>query len=143
MDKKTRDTLENLVNDLMESFEVYSAPIPIEIMLQNPPEGFWEDVDIAQLSGSFLSIRHRYSPRMSTARMLARHIISSDWGKEHNLMATFKSYGDDFINMFARMLIMPQAMLNRLSSSHRNPTSVSMQFEVPEDDAQQRLLEIV
>ncbi|MGB1286311.1 MAG: hypothetical protein ACPG7F_07260 [Aggregatilineales bacterium] len=142
LNKDMQQTIDLIVNNLMEQFEIYASPVPIEDMLHQPPKGFWHEVDVTQLSGSFLSIRHRYSPRMSIARMLARHIISSDWGKTQGLMDILQQTDSEFINILARALIMPESMVNRLSSNSRNPSVISMQFEVPEDDAQQRLLEL-
>jgi hypothetical protein len=109
-------------------------------MLQRPKEGMWEQVDINQLSGSFLSIREVYSPRMSLARLLVRHVASSPWGRERGLMRILKS--EDLVRTFARMLIMPREMVLALSAGARNPTTMSMHFEVPEDDARTRLHEL-
>lgn len=133
--------MEEIASEICERFEVYAPPVPIELMLQKPVAGMWEEVDVSQLSGSFLSIKERYSPRMSLARLLVRHIATSDWGQERNLNELL---GDaEAINIFARMLIMPEDMVMGLSSSARNPKTMSLHFEVPEDDARQRLLELL
>ena len=133
--------LEEIAREICERFEVYAPPVPIEIMLQRPVAGMWEEVDVSQLSGSFLSIKDRYSPRMSLARLLVRHIATSDWGQERGLDSLL---GDgESLNLFARMLIMPEDMVTGLSSSARNPKTMSIHFEVPEDDARQRLLELI
>jgi len=133
--------LETITDELMKVFEITAPPIPIESMLQRPKPNMWEEVDINQLSGSFLSIREHFSPRMSLARLLARHVASSPWGKEHGLMRLIKT--EETLRSFARMLVMPQEMVMALSSGARNPTAMSMHFEVPEDDARQRLQELV
>lgn len=133
--------LEAIAREICEQFEVYAPPVPIEIMLQKPVAGMWEEVDVSQLSGSFLSIKDRYSPRMSLARLLVRHIATSDWGQERGLD---KILGDaEELNLFARMLIMPEDMVAGLSSSSRNPKTMGLHFEVPEDDARHRLLELL
>ena len=132
--------LESITEEICEAFEVYAPPVPIELMLQKPPEGMWEEIDVTRLSGSFLSITERYSPRMSLSRLLARHIAASDWGKERGID---KILGDqDVLNAFARMLLMPQEMVTGLTSNMRNPQTLSMHFEVPESDARERLMEL-
>lgn len=133
--------LEAVAQEVVEAFEVYAPPVPIETMLQRPVNGMWEELDVSQLSGSFLSIKDRYSPRMSLARLLARHIASSAWGEAQGL--------DDVLTdkqlelAFARMLIMPEEMVMGLTAGARNPTAMSMHFEVPAEDAQLRLQELL
>lgn len=132
--------LDNIVDDLMEIFEIHSPPVPIETMLNNPRNSMWKEVNVAQLTGSFLTFTDQYSPRMSMARLLARHVINCEWGKERNLPALVDD--DETLRAFARMLIMPAELLNATSKSSRTPNTISMQFEVPEEDAHQRLLQL-
>lgn len=132
--------LEAITAELLEAFEISAPPVPIESMLQRPRAGMWEEVDINQLSGSFLSIKEQFSPRMSLARLLVRHIASSPWGRERGLMRLLKS--DELIRTFARMLVMPHDMVVALSGGARNPMTMSMHFEVPEEDARVRLQEL-
>lgn len=133
--------LETIATEICETYEVFAPPVPVEIMLQKPRDNMWEELDPAQLSGSFMNITDRYSPRMSLARMLVRHIAASDWGQERNLHTIL---GDtQTLNMFARMLVMPEDMVVGLTSSARNPKTMSIHFEVPEDDARDRLLELL
>jgi hypothetical protein len=136
----TRQQLEAIANEVMEAFEVYAPPVPIELMLQKPHENMWSEVDVTQLSGSFLSIKDRYSPRMSLARLLARHVASSEWGRSRGLFSLMQE-GDN-LQAFARMLIMPEDMLSGLTSSNRNTSYIVNHFEVPQEDASQRLLEV-
>jgi hypothetical protein len=135
------ELLESAAHELITLFEIKAPPVPVETMLSKPIDGLWREVDLTQLSGTFLSIRDPYSPRMSFTRMLARHVGGSDWGKERGVFKVL-TQGEDFIQAFGRMLIMPAEMINALSAGARTPTAVSMQFEVPEDDARQRLEEI-
>jgi hypothetical protein len=132
--------LELVASEVIETFDIKAPPVPIESMLQHPEPGMWEEVDIARLSIGFLSIKDAYSPRMSLTRLLARHIINSQWGQARKMQDVVKSDAD--IHAFARMLIMPMAMVRALSSSARNPTTMSFHFEVPEDDARLRLIEL-
>ena len=132
--------LERIANEVIETFDIKAPPVPIESMLQHPKPDMWAEVDINQLTGSFLSVKNPFSPRMSLTRLLARHIMLSQWGEARNL----KILADDKngINSFARMLIMPVKMVRALSASARTPTTLSLHFEVPEDVARERLTEL-
>lgn len=132
--------LEAVVSELMAEFEITTPPIPIENMLQRPRLNMWDEVDITQLSSSFLKLSDVYSPRMSLSRMLARHVASSEWGKERNLTPLLSN--GDHIHTFARMLIMPKDMILKLTTGARTPTAMSVHFEVPEGDAKLRLDEL-
>ena len=132
--------LEILAQEVITIFEVKSPPVPIERMLQHPPPDMWEEVDIAKLSLGFLSVKERYSPRMSLTRLLARHIINSAWGTQQDIGTLISS--DEDVYAFARMLIMPLDMIRALSANARASAILSSHFEVPEDDASQRLFEI-
>lgn len=134
--------LERIASELIQVFEIAAPPIPVESMLQNPKENMWKSVDINQLSGTFLSIRDFYSPRMSVARMLARHVADSDWGKKRDLFQLLYT-DENNVKVFARMLVMPMEMVAELNSASRNPTTMSLYFEVPEDDARLRLQELL
>lgn len=131
---------EQYVDELLTLFNVRMPPVPIESMLQHPRENMWQEVDITKLSTSFMKVGDVYGPRMSLARMLTRHIASSDWGKQRELTVLLTE--PDHLHVFARMLIMPRRMISQLSIAARNPTAMSVHFQVPEEDARQRLLEV-
>jgi hypothetical protein len=131
---------ESIAIELLLVYDITTPPIPIENMLQRPRADMWEQVDITQLSSSFLTLNDVYSPRMSLARMLARHVASSQWGKDHGLTVILEN--PDLLYAFGRMLIMPRDMVMELSASARTPTAMSVHFEVPEEDARLRLREI-
>ena len=134
--------MEAIAQEILEIFEVYAPPVPIELMLQHPRQGMWEEVDPSQLSGSFLSLKDRYSPRMSLARLLVRHVASSAWGRKVGLFDIMQA-NIDYISNFARMLIIPRDMVLGLPTSNRNPMMMSNYFEVPPDDAEARLAELI
>ncbi|MEP6984220.1 MAG: hypothetical protein ABI970_01380 [Chloroflexota bacterium] len=137
------DQLEKIASELIHTFEIEDPPVPIEIMLQRPKPDMWEEVNIADLSVGFLKTGGHYSPRMSLTRLLARHIIKSDWGDSRGLPAIMKQgKADEVVNAFGRMLIMPQEMVKALSEGARTPITMSMHFEVPEEDAVLRLKEV-
>jgi hypothetical protein len=132
--------LESVTQELMDAFSITAPPIPIESMLQHPRPDMWEDVDISQLSGSFIRVREGYAPRMSLARLLARHVVNCPWGQARNLQGIEREEGK--LYRFARMLVMPESMILELSPTARTPQLVSVHFEVPEDDARLRLQEM-
>jgi hypothetical protein len=132
--------LEAIASELVKTFEINTPPVPIESMLQYPKADMWHEVDINQLSSSFISVKEHYSPRMSLARLLARHVVTSSWGNQRSLSEL--RHNEVLLRAFARMLIMPVGMVKALSSGARTPTAMSMHFEVPEEDARQRLEEL-
>ena len=134
------DKLEAIADELLAEFNVRSAPVPIEDILQNPKDGMWDKVDITQLSGSFLSLSDQYSPRMSIARLLARHLASCEWGRERGIFDILRQGGH--LKPFSRMLIMPKSLIEQTDPDSRVPTTLSVQFEVPEDDIILRLDEV-
>ena len=132
--------LEKITDDLVAAYEIQAPPVPIESMLQRPLDHMWEELDITKLSSSFINVNDYYSPRMSLARLLARHIVSSEWGKERGLSQIGKD--DNKLRAFARMLIMPAGLVRVLSQNARTPEWISVHFEVPYDDAELRLQEL-
>lgn len=141
MDATQRETLEAATRELLHACDIHAPPVPVETMLQNPPPGMWENVDINQLSGTFLVLKDQYSPRMSLARLLARYVAGSGWGASRGLYDIVIG-DDDHLRIFARMLIMPRDMIESLTPATRNAIAISDEFEVPEADAQARLDEL-
>ncbi|MDX1995698.1 MAG: hypothetical protein SF029_25165 [bacterium] len=132
--------LEAIATALINMYEITAPPVPVETILQQPKDGMWEQVDLNQMSGTFLSVKDLYSPRMSLARLLARHVSNSYWGEERGLPDLIHN-DEQKLRSFARMLIMPADLIEALSTAARNPTAMSLQFEVPEEDAKLRLSE--
>jgi len=132
--------MEAAVEELLTIFEIDTPPVPIEIMLQNPRANMWREVDVTQLSGSFLKLDDAYSPRMSMARLLARHIVFSPWGQQRGLDAIGSD--EDAIRALARILIMPRSMVQNVSTASRTVATMRLHFEVPENDASLRLQDL-
>ncbi len=128
------------VADLMAAFDVSTPPVPVEIMLQRPKAGMWKELNLSELSTAFINIKQRYSPRMSVARLLARNVCRSDWGATRKLDKVCTT--DDGLRALARAILMPRSMIEALAPGSRTPIAMSMRFEVPEDDARQRLQEL-
>ena len=134
------DLMETATNVLIVAFDVSVPPIPVEIMLQRPKPGMWQQVNLSELSAAFINVRERHSPRMSIARLLVRYICRSSWGADHSLSA-FES-DEQAIRAFARTLLMPLDMMAKLDPISRDPFFVSNRFEVPEQDARLRLIDL-
>jgi hypothetical protein len=132
--------LEIITNDLINVYGIQDPPVPIESMLQRPLDDMWEELDISKLSSSFINVNDYYSPRMSLARLLARHVVESSWGQERGLEEIAEN--EEKMRAFARMLMMPSVLVKALSASARNPEWISVHFEVPVDDAEMRLHEL-
>lgn len=132
--------LESIATELLAQFDITSPPVPIESILQRPLPGMWEELDVSQLSSGFLVVTENYSPRMSLARLLARHVANSAWGMARELHTLIED--EQNLQRFSRMLIMPATMLAELHEEARTPQMVSVYFEVPEEDARLRLLDI-
>ncbi len=128
------------VADLMAAFDVTGPPVPVEIMLQRPKAGMWKEINLSELSTAFINIKQRYSPRMSVARLLARNVCRSEWGTSRRLDTVGGT--DDGLRALARAILMPRSMVDSLAPGSRTPIAMSMRFEVPEDDARQRLQEL-
>ncbi len=132
--------LETVAQQLIDLYDVQAPPIPVESMLQKPKLDMWQEMDITQISGGFLRVDDTYSPRMSMARLLARHVVFSDWGKSHGIADIAKN--TEQIHAFARMLVMPRSLVDELSAGAKSPPTMRLHFEVPEEEAQQRLKEL-
>ena len=132
--------IEAAINDLIDAFDVTEPPIPVEIMLQRPKVGMWKEVNLSELSTAFINVKQRYSPRMSVARLLARCAVRCEWGEQRKLPLVAST--DDGLRALARAILMPRSMLDRLPAAGRTPIAISLRFEVPEDDARQRLQDL-
>ena|SRR5258708_976537 len=140
MSDESSAIIESAINDLMVAFDVTEPPVPVEIMLQRPRAGMWKEVNLAELSTAFINVKQRYSPRMSVARLLARCAVRSEWGELRKLPTVASA--DEGLRALARAILMPRSMLDRLTAASRTPIAISLRFEVPEDDAQQRLQDL-
>lgn len=131
------EVIEKAIDEILAVFDVDRPPVPVELMLQRPREGMWPEIDLSEMSATFLNLHDRYAPRMSAVRLLARNIARSEWGRQRGLGSVL----DDptRINIFARALIIPKQLLDKIDFDLRDKSAISLRFEVPEGDAQQRL----
>lgn len=135
--------LEHIAAELLEAFDVSTAPVPIENMLQNPPQGIMVKIDMRDMTTTFLTPGSGpYARRMSLARFLVRQVAPSPWGEERGLGDLIAQEKENVLNTLARMIMMPLDMMEAITVSNRTPMAVGIQFEVPEDDARRRLLDM-
>jgi hypothetical protein len=134
------DVFEAAVDDLLAAFDVERPPIPVELILQRPRPGMWREVNLGDLSLSFITVTDLFSPRMAVARLLARYMCGSPWGEAHGLRRYADN--DDEVRALARAVIMPRGMIVALGVEQRTPLDIGARFEVPEADARQRLLDL-
>jgi len=140
MSELTQEQIERVVDEIMKAFDVDNPPVPVELMLERPRIGLWPRADLAQLTSSFLVMTDRFSPRMSVARLLARHIAVSDWGKERNLADVYSS--KNLTNQFARALMMPRQMVAATQETGQSEHALINRFEIPTNDYKLRLIEL-
>ncbi|MFQ3537180.1 MAG: hypothetical protein SNJ58_15065 [Aggregatilineales bacterium] len=143
MPEPTPETLavfEQAVRALLSAFDVDQPPVPLELILQRPRPNMWRQVNLSELSLSFIDTQQPFGPRMSVARLLARHICRCPWGVEHGLAA----YAEDqeAVHALARAIVMPRAMLEEMPPAQRTLSAISARFEMPERDVCLRLAEL-
>jgi hypothetical protein len=131
---------ESIIAQLLAAYGITDAPVPIEVILQQPRPGMWEHVDLAELSGTFFAMDNPYSPRLALARLLIRLIAGSAWGIERGLNVL--DGRNEAVYAAARILLMPRDILARMPAVALNPETVSTLFEVPLAEAKKRLLEL-
>jgi hypothetical protein len=109
-------------------------------MIDRPREGLWERADLSELTSSFVIMSDRFSPRISVARLLARHIARSEWGVARGLHGIFADKA--LVNRFARAILMPRGMMEQALQTHQSEVALVNRFEVPADDFKIRLDEL-
>jgi hypothetical protein len=112
--------------------------VPVELMLQRPRDDMWKEIDLSEMSASFLNLFDRYAPRMSAVRFLARTVARSEWGAAQGLEPLLTN--PDALRRLARAIIMPKAFMS--GDQLADKTALSLRFEVPEEDAEARLIDL-
>jgi hypothetical protein len=132
--------IERGVDAILQVYQLEAPPVPVEIMLQRPHNDLWEAADPSELSQATSAQFSRYGLRMSVARLLSRTIANSQWGQDQGLAVL--SDEREPIRAFARALLMPRVMIEQIAPGVRTPTLIAMRFQVPEEDAKLRLLDL-
>ena len=120
--------LEALADKILAHYNTKRPPVPVEAILQHPPEGMLDAVDITDLSLVFGMGEHRYEYRMALARLLYRELC-----RHQNLLGENpRSYNEES-RYFAAVLLIPRKWILRAA---RWPLvtlqQLSEDFRVPE-----------
>jgi len=132
--------LETVVEELITEYHILEAPIRVEQILQYPLDGMGASLQVSKMSTGFIQINKPFAPRMALARWLARQLIKSDWGIARQLDQVLT--GEIRIKVFARILLMPRQMIMALQKESRTVVTLVNYFQVPPEEAKQRLEEI-
>lgn len=134
--QKTLNQIETIVEEILTVFDIAKAPVPVEMMLQKPIDNMWDEIDLSEMSATFLSLDDLYAPRMSAVRLLSRNILRSDWGRSRNIDEWLNQ--SETVNQFARALIIPRRLLED-GAIPKTTDVISRHFEVPQKDVEARL----
>ena len=120
--------LEALADRILAHYNTKRPPVPVETILQHPPEGILEAVDITDLSLVLGMGEHRYEYRMALARLLYRELCRN----QNHLGEELSSY-NEASRYFAAVLLIPRKWILRAT---RWPLvtlqQLSEDFRVPE-----------
>jgi hypothetical protein len=134
------ETIEQAVQELMRVYDVQEPPVMIELMLRRPVANMWDELNFAELSSSFIDMSDRFAPRMALARLFARHLFRSAWGKKYG----FDQYitDDRLVRYFARAVTLPAPMVAKIILHKNSGPVISARFEIPEADVLLRLADL-
>lgn len=133
-------TLEQLVDDLMDAFEITTINrVPLEYILQNPKENMWDEIDAKNFTIGLINPNPQ-NVLASVARGATRELANSPWG-EANGLAVMKD-DEELIAIFARMLLMPRKLIIQIPEDSRTIKHISDFFEASPDDVEKRLQEM-
>lgn len=129
-----------IISELLGHYAINSAPVPVEMILQNPARDMWSGVDLSRLSRALVSDSRPFALRLALAQLLVRLLCESAWGRERGLPDPGEREGA--LAPLVRALLMPRNLLAALPVSALNPEMVQMMFQVPQEEASQRLIEV-
>lgn len=130
--KADRCHLEAVVHELIQLYNVQNPPVPVETMLEQPYNQMWENALAFDLSSKYYDPSEPYNSRMGLARMLTRNLRRSQWGRDRRLDHIVTER--DQVHAFARMLVLPRALLKEVHQDDMNPLTLSEMFQVPIGD---------
>lgn len=137
--KQERKDLDRLVKTIFKHYHFKHPPVPIETILQQPPEDLLNAVDISDLSMVFGVSEHRYEYRMAMARLLYREICR----KRHMTGGDSLPEHADASRYFAAALLIPEKWVIRAT---RWPfvtlQELSENYQVPEYVMASRLVQL-
>lgn len=132
------NALEQAADAFIAAFKITEPPVPVDELLNRPQPGMWERVDLSQLTMSFAIRGDRFAPRVSFAKLVVRQLVQTEWGAQHKLPELIGTNAEAVL-AFARMILIPRAILDTIPKARWSPIEVASDFHVPEDDAEARL----
>jgi hypothetical protein len=127
---------EAIVSELLEHYRIDSPPVPVELILQTPARGMWNEVDLAYFRAPPEADDGPFAMRMALALLLARMLCVSPWGAQRGLNS---GCNDEAL---ARALLMPHALLVGLPAIALTPPRIHQMFQSPLQQARRRLIEL-
>ncbi|MGC9400469.1 MAG: ImmA/IrrE family metallo-endopeptidase [Anaerolineae bacterium] len=120
--------LEALVKKILAHYGFKKPPVPVERILQEPPQGLLNAVDLSDLSLVFGMGEHRHEYRMAIARLLYREICRQQASENGPL-----PYTSEAGRYFAAALLIPETWIQQATLwPWSNLQKLSETFQVPE-----------
>lgn len=121
--------LDVLAQKILKHYNLSQPPVPIETILQHPPQELLPAVDITDLSLVFGIGEHRYEYRVAIARLLYRELCRH----QREINGEPLPYTNDAARYFAAALLIPADwVLKYIRRPMVNLQQVSEAFQVPE-----------
>jgi len=135
-----RARLEHLAMELLRISNALRLPVPVEEIYQKPPYDLWH-ID-PHMPAPYLTFSNDpLQNRLETGRAIARLIGECQWATRLRLLGDSPLSAGE-VEVFALAVLMPTALLAGLNERQRNPSSVSMLFQLPLIETTVRLAEL-
>lgn len=139
-DQATRASLTRMADALLEYYRVSEPPVPVEQMLDEPPQGVGP-IDPSKVSVILEHGLYSYEPRLAMARLLCREIVRKEWLKDSSGMDR-QSLSYAHLKYFARCLLMPADWIRALREQGLSVAQMSEYLQVPSHAVVTRLAEL-
>ncbi len=133
--------LEHLAVELLRLGDALRLPVPIDSLWKDPPLGLWVPDPETITVTAMITDEDPYTPRLMTARDIAVRVGKGSWSIKVKLLGS-EPFSDEDVTIFARALLIPSQLIFRLSERQKTPENVSIIFQVPRSEAEQRLVEL-
>ncbi|MBN1681716.1 MAG: hypothetical protein JW966_15655 [Anaerolineae bacterium] len=135
-----RARLEYLATQLLTLSRALRLPVPIEDILYSPPLDLWH-INPDQPPPCLMQTHDPLIKRLEMARTVARLVGESGWEPRQRLLGS-QSFSRNESDIFCMALLIPTALLAGLNEQQRLPGRVSCLFQVPDEQAAIRLVEL-
>ena len=128
-DVHTHTLLTALAESILTYYQVDEPPVPIERMLQAPPQGM-SPIDTTQISFTIGHGLYKYEPRLAMGRLLCRE-IARNLDVQHTVNVNITSLAYTDLRFFARTLLMPLSWLEAITRKRTTLEEISQTLQVP------------